>query len=257
MGRICIFGAIGDCGAKIEKVSKTFNDTIQRNVSKTLISMSDQFGATTVVNQTINFGNCSEVIATSISQNINANVDVKKLSENITQDKLKSILKNEIKKASTLNSDIKKGFMSGATSTSDINEVYNTTINEVVNSYSYNNFKSSVIRAEAQQKILFGNNPVPPDQKIKCVVGDVSQNIAISVIAEDISKVLTQKFQDILITNQAKLDEQTTSKQESTGPIGEIGNIADNVTSNLMLPIVIFLAIIALIIGALLIWAFV
>lgn len=250
MGKFCILGAVGDCRAKIKKVAESFNTSVQRNVARTLVNISQSTGLVSSTNQTIKISNITckgDFTMGPITQKTVNKVNMQKLSEVVNKEKLKEILTNAVKTTAESDIDVKSGFLSTGADVSDINRTYNNNINETINNYTYNNFQSSITKANVTQNIIIGGS----DERIvfegNCSFDSVSQEISLEVVAIDIAKSLTDKFREIMLKNQSELESKATIESEATGPIGEVGDIVGDVTDTIALPFYVALGVIGLI----------
>lgn len=221
---VCILG-IGDCESTNKKTTELFNEVVTNNVRNTLINIaSSNTGVISGVQKVkisgivchgnANFG--------KISQSNISKINFANLSEVMTEDKLTSMLENAVKQAAESDQEIKKGFMSGATTNSDATIIKNKNIQNVVSNYTLNDFRNNITQVSAMQEAEIINNVFLGD----CNFPDgISQTIELDVVAKNIGSALTKAYSQIVTDN--SVDQKSKSKQsgDSDGPLDFLGNL--------------------------------
>lgn len=239
---VCILG-MGDCTPKITRLTETFTTTVSRNLKERImnINKSTQFmsGATQVF-RLKNLRCGGELNLSNISQKAVFSINYSSLDKAIDENTFKDIQEQAIKQAVESNDEIKTEFMSGGGA--DINEtskVVSTNIREVRDSYTYNDFKSFVNTMKASQEIDMGNFDIGKD----CNINNISQDIQIDIIANEIAEKMSKAFTDLAQKNESDSSSKAQTKIESTGMFGDIGRALSGIMTGLgiglMLPLII------------------
>lgn len=214
-------------GATSSSTAKSFNETVSENLNNTMISRVRQSTGAVTGTQRVKIQNinCENINIGDITQKMVVTYNFKRVAETFDTNTLKAAMVNAVDQAAKTDSNVKSEFMaspfSGSASTT---EVYNKNINRVVNNYSYQDFTNDLNQAQAAQEVgiqnLSGKN---------CNIGNISQDLYMEMIIENMSKSLTEAFQALQAENQASQKTTATSTTEAKGVFSGLGTLVESV----------------------------
>ena len=221
---LCIFG-MGDCGSTV--TIKEFNETVNENLTQTMISKVRQTSGAATGTQAITFKNIrcdGDINIGNISQKMVVTYDFKRIMETTDETQFKNMIKNAVVQGANASTKTKAEFMGpGAPSNANV-ETTNRNVTKVVDSYTYNDFTNDVNQAIAAQEMNFidlrGKN---------CNFENISQDINLQMFISQMSDQVTRRFSDLVSENEAKQKGEGTAESESQGVFSGVGTLVESV----------------------------
>lgn len=249
---LCILG-MGDCGSKT--TIKEFNETVNENLTQTMISKVRQTSGSATGTQQIKFQriNCTNVNIGDISQKMVIKYDFSRILQTTDATQLRNIIKSAVEQGANASTKTKSEFMSGGAGSQSNVEIMNKNITRVTDSYTFNDFTNDINQAIASQQVGFSEI-----SGTNCNFGNISQEIYLEMLIKQMSDQVTQRFGELVAENEARQKTQATSESEATGiftgiggMIESVGTMVGNIFSTpiyLMIGIILFVVMIGMVI---------
>jgi len=177
-----------------------FNDLVSKNLNNIFISKVNQSVGSVLGSQKIKIQNvnCENTIIEDITQKMVVTYNFNKIAETFDPNTLKIVITNAVRQAAKADSTIESEFLITPNSVSmSSTEIFNANVDKVVNNYSYQEFTNNLNQAQASQFVgiayLSGKD---------CTIGSINQTLYMEMITNNISKRLTEAFQQMQAENE-------------------------------------------------------
>lgn len=222
---LCFFG-MGDCGSTV--TIKEFNETVNENLTQTMISKVRQTSGAATGTQAITFKNIrcdGDINIGNISQKMVVTYNFKRIMETTDETQFKNMIKNAVVQGANASTKTKAEFMGpGAPSNANV-ETTNRNVTRVVDSYTYNDFTNDVNQAIAAQEMNF----IDLRGKKNCNFENISQDINLQMFISQMSDQVTRRFSDLVSENEAKQKGKGDAESESQGIFSGLGGMIESV----------------------------
>ena len=232
----CVFGQ-GDCGPKVNNVSQSFNDTLTENIKNTLISKSTSIGAVMAAEQIIDFSGadlskCESVSISGISQKAVLTYNFSMLESSIDESKFINLVRGSVEKTLNQKIDAKSEALNGGNTgvVNNISQTYNKSVDRLVNSINYNDFKNIMSEMRTRQKINFSGMTLGGKY---CDIKNLSQDVMMELAAKMISEKVTKEFTQLAKENELKEKTVSESTFMASGVLGDLGRGISGLTATL------------------------
>lgn len=233
---VCVFGQ-GDCGPKVNNVSQSFNQTLTENIKNTLVSKSTSVGAVMASEQIVDFSgadlsNCEEVTISGVSQKAVLNYNFSMLESSYDETQFSNMVRSNVEKTLNQKAEAKSEALNGgnAGTVNNITQNYNNSVDRLVNSINYNDFKNIMSEMRARQKISFAGMTLGGRF---CNITNISQDVMMDMAARMVSEKVSKEF--VQIAKENALKETTTSENKfmASGVLGDLGRGISGITTSL------------------------
>jgi hypothetical protein len=225
-----------------------FNKSVTNTVLNSLSQTSQTNTSIITGTQTLNISNINcggPVVISGVNQTMSATINTNALAKSVDQNQLTAMLQNAVKQATNADQTVKSDFMGGGASASDSTTTYNTNVQKVAASFTYQDFLNTLQQVNTAQSANFSNI----SSSSYCTLKDISQNMSFNLISKSIGDKLTQAYLNLQNTND--ISQSQTSKQDvsSTGPISDLLNLFSGPFGMIMVAViasVVFIIIIVI-----------
>jgi hypothetical protein len=232
----CVFGQ-GDCGPKVNNVSQSFNQTLTENIKNTLISKSVSIGAVMAAEQIIDFSGadmskCENVNISGIAQKAVLNYNFDMLDSSIDESSFVNLVRGNVEKTLKQNLDAKTEALNGGNTgvVNNISQTYTNSVDRLVNSINYNDFKNVMMEMKTRQKVSFAGMTLGGKY---CNISGINQDIMMEMAAKVISEKITKEFTNLAKENSLKEATESKNTFAASGVIGDLGRGISGITSTL------------------------
>jgi hypothetical protein len=264
---VCVFGQ-GDCGPKVNNVSQSFNQTLTENIKNTLVSKSTSIGAVMATEQIVDFSGadlskCESVTISGISQKAVLNYNFSAIESSYDETQFSNMIRSNVEKTLKQKADVKSEALNGGNTgtVNNITQNYNNTVDRLVNSINYNDFKNIMSEMKSRQKISFAGMTLGGKF---CNISNIGQDVMMDMASKLLSEKVTKEFTQLAKENAEKSATDSENKFAASGVLGDLGrgfaaittsmftglgNIVGEMTKPfIMIAIVIIVAIVAYVI---------
>jgi len=232
----CVFGQ-GDCGPKVNNVSQSFNQTLTENIKNTLISKSTSIGAVMASEQIIDFSGadlskCESVTIGGISQKAVLNYNFSMIDSSIDETQFSNMIRNNVEKTLKQNMDAKSEALNGGNTgvVNNISQTYTNSVDRLVNSINYNDFKNVMMEMKTRQKVSFAGMTLGGKY---CNITDINQDVMMEMAAKMLSEKVTKEFTQLSKENALKEATESKNTFMASGVLGDFGRGMSSLTSSL------------------------
>lgn len=233
---VCVFGQ-GDCGPKVNNVSQSFNQTLTENIKNTLISKSTSIGAVMATDQVIDFSGadmskCEEVTISGISQKAVLNYNFSMLESSIDESQFVNLVRGSVEKTLDQKTDAKSEALNGGNTgvVNNISQTYSNSVDRLVNSINYNDFKNIMSEMRNRQRISFAGMTLGGKF---CKIENISQDVMMEMAARMLSEKITKEFTQLAKENEVKEATVSQSSFAASGVLGDLGRGISGITNSL------------------------
>lgn len=232
---VCVFGQ-GDCGPKVNNVSQTFSQILTENIKNTLISKSTSIGAVMATDQTIDMSGadmsmCESVEISGISQKAVVSYNFSMIETSIDESNFTDMVRNSVEKTLKQSVDAKSEALNGGNTgvVNNVDQTYNNSVDRLVNSISYNDFKSIMSEMKSRQKINLSGMKLGGKY---CKITNLSQDVMMEYASKLMSDKITKEFVSIAKENESKSSTESKNTFAASGVLGDLGRGISGITAS-------------------------
>jgi hypothetical protein len=232
----CVFGQ-GDCGPKVNNVSQSFNQTLTENIKNTLISKSTSIGAVMAAEQIVDFSGadlsrCESVTISGISQKAVLNYNFSMIETSYDESSFANMVRSAVDKTLKQKIEAKSEALNGGNTgtVNNITQNYNNTVDRLVNSISYNDFKNIMSEMRTRQRVSFAGMTLGGQY---CNINNIGQDVMMDMASKMLSDKVTKEFTTLAKENELKEKTDSDSKFMASGVIGDLGRGISAITSSI------------------------
>lgn len=232
----CVFGQ-GDCGPKVNNVSQSFNQALTENIKNTLISKSVSIGAVMAAEQIIDFSGadmskCENVNISGIAQKAVLNYNFEMLDSSIDESSFVNMVRGNVEKTLKQNLDAKSEALNGGNTgvVNNISQTYTNSVDRLVNSINYNDFKNVMMEMKTRQKVSFAGMTLGGKY---CNISGINQDVMMEMAAKVLSEKITKEFTQLAKENTLKETTESKNTFMASGVLGDLGRGISGITSSI------------------------
>jgi len=203
-------------GAKTKTTLTGFNTNVQRTVNTSITNIARASQGVITGTQVIHISGISaggDLTISNIKQKQVAKIDFSRAISVINKDTLRNIMENAIKVAETNDQNVKTALFGGnALATSDTT-IHNTNVNEVMNSYTYNDFTNDMQQVTGAQTIDISSLSALGNVTIE----NLSQYLSLEIVSQNIADHMTEKLAEIMQKNETDIEKENKQDAEASG----------------------------------------
>jgi hypothetical protein len=233
---VCVFGQ-GDCGPKVNNVSQSFNKTLSENIKNTLISKSTSIGAQMSSEQIIDFSGtdmtaCDSIEFSGITQKAVLQYNFSMIDSAIDQTQFTNLIRENVEKSLDQNVQAKSEALNGGNTgvVNNISQTLTNSVNRLVNSINYNDFKNVMSEMRARQRIGFSGMRLGGKW---CNFKNFSQDVMMELAAKMLSEKISAEFTQIAKENELRENTKSANTFMASGVLGDLGRGITAMTSSL------------------------
>lgn len=241
---------MGNSPAKIETISRAVSENVQQTVNSAVVNMVSSTNAALSGNQVIDINgiNCAGSINLSgISQKSVIKYNLSRVNTSQNYQTVRSSIAAGIENALNSDTSIKKGALSLATDMGVTNEAeaVSRVVNQVANSYTFNQFSNDVTQINNSQTVSIKN---AMNRTGDCDLSNISQSIVLDVLSKQIAESVSKSITDMLTKSKTYQSATTKTDYTQTGVLQDFFSGLSNLFSSIsgffwIILIVVFVAI--------------
>lgn len=231
----CVFG-MGDCGPKVNNVSQTFSQALTENIKSTMISKSTSIGAVMSSEQTIDLHGadmsmCESVDISGLTQKSVISYNFSMIETSYDESSFTDMIRNSVDKTLKENLTVKSEALNGGTTgvVNNVDQSYNNSVDRLVNSISYNDFKNIMSEMKSRQTINLSGMKLAGKY---CKITDLSQDVMMEYACKLMSDKVTKEFTSIAKENAVKTNTDVSNSFSASGLIGDLGRGISGITAS-------------------------
>jgi len=212
---------MGVASSKSTSSYAVVNEALSESISSTLVKIAQQSTSTVASQQLVKIVASAEqdVNISGITQKAVINVDVKKFIDNVSDEKLKSIMTTSLESTAKDNQEVNHQLTIGGSIVQNKSEasISSVAVNRIINSYTHEQFISDVQSILGSQTV-----DISAIARRDVSISNINQYVQIELIASQISKAMTQTIMDMASDSDTVSSKTTTQSTTSGFSLGNI-----------------------------------